>query len=160
MVTTSNPAHNKTLKLPLIKHMTSHPSSFNPQIKATCATFVQSLSSFQAQPVDISQWSFFWSFDLASAIVFGRPIGFLNEKRDVGGLVKAFREIVPWAGILGQVPSVCDWTLASGWFMGFVRRLGRDPTGMILEVWSLYPRVAIVCLREALELTDRWGIRR
>jgi len=39
-----------------------------------------------------------------SLLAFGKPIGFIHEARDVGGLIKAFHDMALMAGLVAILP--------------------------------------------------------
>ena len=43
-------------------------------------------------------------YDAVSHMAFGEPIGFVRNGRDVGGLIEAFHEMAPLAGLVAALP--------------------------------------------------------
>ena len=51
----------------------------------------------------------YMTYDVISDIGFGGPFGFIEQGRDVGGLMQAFRDGLPLVGLLGSLHPFTTW---------------------------------------------------
>lgn len=138
--TTQDVARNKRLKSTLVKNLTGCSSLFEDEIKESINVFLQQMRISANQKVDLSYWSFFWSFDITFALIFGTHYGYMSTRTDCNHWIYTFKTITGFAAILGQVPELCSWTLANGPVMNLMRRFQKfpDPTEQFIEVIPYY----------------------
>ena len=139
--TTADPADAKVSRHSLVVNLTSCPGDYRHHIQKSVDSFVDSISDRAGQTVDFSVWPWFWAFDMTFAIIFGRPLGFMESRRDLSGLVEAFMTTVRPAALLGQVPEWCPWTLGSKKIMALIGSFQafHDPTQEHLRVGPKMP---------------------
>ncbi|KAK5169723.1 uncharacterized protein LTR77_005701 [Saxophila tyrrhenica] len=52
---------------------------------------------------DFAPWAVFMAYDIISEIGFGAPIGFIEQGKDVDGLIQGFHDGLPAFGLLGRL---------------------------------------------------------
>lgn len=68
-------------------------------------------------------------YDLVTQLGFGEPIGFVKQGKDVGGLIAAFHEMAPLAGVLAAVPWLLNPIFKNPIFKGFLMPRPGDSSG-------------------------------
>ncbi|KAH7090787.1 cytochrome P450 67 [Paraphoma chrysanthemicola] len=86
-------------------------SSYQPRIKAQADELIQQLRIRQSQPVDVSKWSMFFSFDTMGEVGFGRDFGNMKSGEEHPGIQQMHGHL--WMlGVIQAVPWLA--TLLSG----------------------------------------------
>ncbi|KAI5922367.1 pisatin demethylase [Camillea tinctor] len=70
-------------------------------------------------PFDLGQWVQFYAFDVIAQITFSKPIGFLDQGKDIDGVIKGLYLFNKYGAIVGQYPELHSLLLANpiiGWF--------------------------------------------
>lgn len=70
--------------------------------------FVSQLRNFvdRKASVDLGMWLQYYAFDVVGEISFAKKLGFLEEGRDVDGMIEAIQGILSYASLCGQVPEM------------------------------------------------------
>jgi hypothetical protein len=93
-------------------------------------------------PIDLGAWLQWYAFDVIGAISFQRRFGFMEERRDVLGMIGSIDAVLKYAALAGQVPGVHAWLMGSrlvGKFLAAQPFVDvPDPLRTIVEVCSLY----------------------
>jgi hypothetical protein len=133
--TAYSPSLNKTLKHSLLINLLNKPQLYMSDIEESVALFVRQMEVTKDDPIDISNWAFYWAFDLTHTLVIGGHSGYMAARADYNGMVYAFKTIVRAAAGLGQVPQWCSMTLANERLMSWCRSFKGfpDPTIQLLE---------------------------
>lgn len=58
---------------------------------------------------DFAPWAVYMAYDVISSIGFGAPIGFVEQERDVGGLIKGFHDGSVVLGLLTRLYPFTAW---------------------------------------------------
>ncbi|KAE8349189.1 cytochrome P450 [Aspergillus coremiiformis] len=58
---------------------------------------------------DFSWWAVYVAYDVISEIGFGAPIGFIEQGKDVGGLIQGFHDGLPAFGLLARLHPLTSW---------------------------------------------------
>ncbi|KAL3442486.1 cytochrome P450 [Aspergillus insuetus] len=64
-------------------------------------------------PIDLGAWLQWYAFDVIGAISFQRRFGFMEERRDVLGMIGSIDAVLKYAALAGQVPAVHRWLMGS-----------------------------------------------
>ena len=117
-------------------NMTSCPQEFRCFIERSVDHLVEKMQDSLGMPIDFTLWPWFWAFDMTYAIMFGKHLGFIEQRNDFNQMIEGFVSSVRPAALIGQVPEWCPWTLHNPLFMSLMRRLQRypDPTRVLLGV--------------------------
>ncbi|KAH7012964.1 pisatin demethylase [Ilyonectria destructans] len=85
---------------------------FEPLVDSTTRVFLAQIRGRWAdQPgarglCDLSTWLQYYAFDVIGELTFSKQMGFLEQGRDVGGIIDAIDRGLGYAGLVGQIP----WT--------------------------------------------------
>jgi hypothetical protein len=106
--------------------------------------FLDAMRSLQDNPdpnsIDLGAWLQWYAFDVIGAISFQRRFGFMEERRDVLGMIASIDAVLKYAALAGQVPGVHAWLMGSrlvGKFLAVQPFVDvPDPLRTIVEVCS------------------------
>jgi hypothetical protein len=68
------------------------------------AIFIDSMSKYEGEEVDLGTWLQWYAFDVIGGITFASPFGFLEKETDVKDMIKSIGFGVTYAGIVGLIP--------------------------------------------------------
>ncbi|OAP58487.1 hypothetical protein AYL99_07577 [Fonsecaea erecta] len=70
--------------------------------------FMYRLNEFASkrEPVDLGAWLQYFAFDVVGEVTFASKLGFLDQGKDVDGMMKAIEGMLAYAALCGQVPEV------------------------------------------------------
>lgn len=79
-----------------------------PAIDSCTQIFTSQLGKFanQKTPVDLGTWLQYYAFDVVGDVTFAKKLGFLEEGRDIDGMIEAIQGILVYASLCGQVPEM------------------------------------------------------
>lgn len=79
-----------------------------PAIDSCTQIFTSKLGNFanQSAPVDLGTWLQYYAFDVVGEVNFAKELGFLEEGRDIDGMIEAIQGILVYASLCGQVPEM------------------------------------------------------
>ncbi|KAL4808171.1 putative P450 monooxygenase [Aspergillus unguis] len=63
----------------------------------------------QGQPVDLSKWTAYLSYDTITDVGFRKPLGFIDQGRDVDGLIQGFNLGSQLFGAMGRCYPFFEW---------------------------------------------------
>ena len=68
--------------------------------------FMSRLGEFASrnEPVDLGAWLQYYAFDVVGEVTFASKLGFLEQGKDVDGMMKAIEGMLSYASLCGQVP--------------------------------------------------------
>ncbi|RAK84382.1 cytochrome P450 [Aspergillus costaricaensis CBS 115574] len=110
-------------------------AEFEPFVDSTIRTFFARLDGFAANRsmFDISTWLQYYAFDVIGEMTFSKQLGFLQQGRDVEGIIMSLEKTFDYAGKIGQIPWLDYvflknplWQLIQGGSTGAVARFARD----------------------------------
>ncbi|GKZ29260.1 hypothetical protein AbraIFM66950_004066 [Aspergillus brasiliensis] len=110
-------------------------AEFEPFVDSTIRTFFARLDEFseRGSVFDISTWLQYYAFDVIGEMTFSKQLGFLQEGRDVEGIINSLEKTFDYAGKIGQMPWLDYvlvknplWQLVRGGSTGAVACFARD----------------------------------
>ena len=80
--------------------------------------FMDRLNEFASkdQPVDLGAWLQYYAFDVIGEVTFASKFGFLEQGKDVDGMMKAIQGMLTYAALCGQVPEYDKYLLGNPLF--------------------------------------------
>ncbi|KAJ5946669.1 hypothetical protein N7454_003508 [Penicillium verhagenii] len=89
-----------------------------PAIDSCTRVFTSQLDKFadRKQPVDLGAWLQYYAFDAVGEVTFAKKFGFLEEGRDIDGMMQAIRGILVYASLCGQIPEMHHFLLGNPLF--------------------------------------------
>ncbi|PWY80340.1 cytochrome P450 [Aspergillus sclerotioniger CBS 115572] len=101
-------------------------AEFEPFVDSTILTLFTRLDEFSEKnrAFDIAVWLQYYAFDVIGEMTFGKQLGFLEQGRDVEGIIASLEKTLDYVGKIGQMPWLDD--LIRGGSTGAVARFARD----------------------------------
>ncbi|CEJ53816.1 hypothetical protein PMG11_00157 [Penicillium brasilianum] len=105
MFTTRDPVYHKHLKSS-VSQIFSMTNMKNFEVYADECTqiFMDAMLTLEGQSLDFSNWLQWYAFDVISAITFQRRFGFMEQRRDVDGMIGKIDIGLQYVKIIGQLP--------------------------------------------------------
>ncbi|KAJ5962596.1 pisatin demethylase [Penicillium viridicatum] len=79
-----------------------------PAVDSCSEIFMSQLSKFADQnaPVDLGIWLQYYAFDVVGEFTFAKKLGFLEEGKDIDGMIEAIQGMLSYASLCGQIPEM------------------------------------------------------
>ncbi|CAI7625537.1 unnamed protein product [Penicillium pancosmium] len=79
-----------------------------PAVDSCSELFISQLRQFadRKTPVDLGAWLQYYAFDVVGEFVFAKKLGFLQEGKDIDGMMEAIQGMLVYASLCGQVPEM------------------------------------------------------
>ncbi|KIW82186.1 hypothetical protein Z517_05213 [Fonsecaea pedrosoi CBS 271.37] len=115
---------------------------YEPFVDSTSRTLVEQLTRLYADKgkvCDFGEWLQWYAFDVIGEMTFSNRFGFLEQGRDVDGIIKALNKAGTYVALVGQMPWL-DYLLAKNRVWGGV--FSKNKTGISKFVLQfLKPRI-------------------
>jgi Cytochrome P450 len=109
-----NEAYHKALKRPVAAaYSTSTMRDFEPLVDSCIALLERKLAENQDQHTDLGRWVHWFAFDVISEITFSNRLGFMEEERDVAGIIGAIEGRLAYNCVVGEVPWLNKYLLGN-----------------------------------------------
>lgn len=110
--------HSRFRKIAAAPYSFSNVKRMEPLIDGLISQWVTKLDDSFARPgerFDFAPWAVYMAYDIISEAGFGRPFGFIEQGKDVEGLIQGFHDgLVPF-GIMARLYPFTNW-VKSTWF--------------------------------------------
>ena len=138
LFSTRDPAYHKALKVPVAQLFSmTNMKNFEPYADECTRIFISAMQDLEGQHVDLGEWLQWYAFDVVAYISFQRRFGFMEERRDVRGMIGALNGGLNYVKIVGQYPEWHPWLLGNRRLVAFVKRMFPnmpDPLDEFLKV--------------------------
>jgi cytochrome P450 len=105
LFSTRNAEYHKALKRPVAqKFSMSSVRSLEPLVNDCTQIFINIMQELAGQTLDLDEWLQWYAFDAIYAMTFSKPAGFLEQRRDVSGILTGMDWILKYCALVGQVP--------------------------------------------------------
>lgn len=104
--------------------------NYEPLVTSTLSVFLDKTQQFYAntgKSCNFSQWLQFFAFDVIGDLTWSKRLGFVEEQRDVDGIIAFLGKFLSYAGPIGQMP-VLDLILEKNPIRLFAQRIGLSNT--------------------------------
>ena len=71
------------------------------------------LEGLQAREIDFGTWLHWYAFDVINSITFSNRLGFMEQEKDVGGIIEAIEGRLMYNSVIGQAPYLHDVLLGN-----------------------------------------------
>ncbi|KAK4198879.1 cytochrome P450 [Triangularia verruculosa] len=99
---------HRAMKRPIANiYSMSNLMEFEPHVDTTIRFFLSKLDAGTTehdQTVDLGTWLQWFAFDMMGEITFSKRLGFLDESRDVDGIMGSIQKVFRYASSVGQIP--------------------------------------------------------
>jgi cytochrome P450 len=92
--------------------------------------FTDAMVELQGEIVDLGEWVQWYAFDVIGAISFSKRFGFMESRKDLGGVMASLDVLVKYGSMAGQVPWL---TRLSG--SVWLRSMTKDPFPIATKVY-------------------------
>ncbi|KAH0437089.1 cytochrome P450 [Colletotrichum camelliae] len=141
MFSTTDPEEHKALKRPVAQKFSMSSIRTLEYLVDPCSQiFTDAMLEMQGQVVDLGTWVQWYAFDVIGAISFARRFGFMEERKDIKGMISGIEFGLVYVGRVGQVPHLHPFLLGNLTLRRIFAKLvpvSRDPiatsTKMVLE---------------------------
>lgn len=133
-----DPAYHKRLKESVAgKFSMTSIRTLEPYVDECTDIFLSEMRVRAGQAVDLSDWCQYYAFDVVGAITFQYRFGFMEQGKDVDGMMEGIWNILTYAGIIGQVPEFHPYLAGNQLLMKILERWGMlesDPFPKLMQV--------------------------
>lgn len=121
MFTARDPAEHQNLRKPVSQKfsMTSI-KSLEPFADDCSEIFIRAMHDLEGQPINLGVWLQWYAFDVIGGITFQRRFGFMEERRDIEGMIDGIENVLFYAAVIGQVPEWHPYLVGSLYLMKFL----------------------------------------
>ncbi|KAH1669307.1 hypothetical protein KXW65_006818 [Aspergillus fumigatus] len=93
-----------------------------PAVDSCTEIFINQLARFanSKKPVDLGMWLQYYAFDVVGEFTFAKKLGFLQEGKDVDGMIEAIQGMLVYASVCGQIPEAHPLLLGNPLFPIFM----------------------------------------
>lgn len=84
---------------------------FEPSINTHVRALEAKMDRYQGQSLNLGNWLHWFAFDVIMAIVFSSDMGFIDNEKDVNGIIAAIRGRNDYNASVGQMPWLHWWVL-------------------------------------------------
>ncbi|KAJ5689208.1 cytochrome P450 pisatin demethylase [Penicillium macrosclerotiorum] len=95
------------------------------------------------RPVDLGKWLQYYAFDVVGEFVFAKKLGFLEEGRDIDGMIKAIQGMLTYASLCGQVPELHPLLLGNPLFPLFLPQMETWNQVVVFTLKAINSRLSI-----------------
>lgn len=84
-------------------------------IDSCIALFMDRLNEFavRKEPIDLGAWLQYFAFDAVGEVTFATKLGFLEQGKDVDGMIQVIEGVLTYAALCGQVPEYHKFLLGN-----------------------------------------------
>ncbi|KAH7089243.1 pisatin demethylase, partial [Paraphoma chrysanthemicola] len=108
--TTDEKFHSKLRRSVANAYSMSNLVQFEPLVDSTIAAFVRQLEArFVDKPgdegvVDFGTWLHYYAFDVIGELTFSKRLGFIDDAKDVDGIIETLENMLDYFAVVGQNP--------------------------------------------------------
>lgn len=137
MFTVRSNEQHKAIKSPVASLFSmSSMRGFEPYVDECTDIFASTMRELEGQPLELAEWLQWYAFDVIASVTFQRRFGFMEERKDINGMIAGIEEGLGAVKILGQFPELDG--VAKLIFRFLLRLLNRkDPLVGFLEVRTI-----------------------
>lgn len=124
---TRDPEYHKNLKRPVAQLFSmSNMRNYEPYANECSAIFIQAMRELEGQKIDLSDWLQWYAFDVIACITFQRRFGFMEERRDINGMMGDIRAALSYFKVVTQYPALHSWGMGNRRVVNFIKKLTPD----------------------------------
>jgi cytochrome P450 len=125
LFTTRDPVAHTNMRKPVVsKFSMTSIRTLEPLTDQCTEIFARAMSDLEGRAVDLGAWLQWYAFDVIGAITFRHRFGFMEEQRDVKNMIAGIDALLPYVGIVGQIPALHPWLAGNE---KLIRLLARIP---------------------------------
>ena len=83
----------------------------------------EKLNSKQGQNINFGEWVHWYAFDVITSISFSNKMGFMEQEKDVSGIIEAIEGRLVYNSVIGQVPFLHKYLLGNAFMAAIARKI-------------------------------------
>lgn len=114
--------------------------NYEPHVDECTEIFIRVMKAKEGQPFDISEYILWFAFDVIASITFQQRLGFLDNEKDVLGMVSTRTFSAKYFAFIGQLPWLHRYLLGNRRMVALMKRIypdAPDPHGTLFAVSAL-----------------------
>lgn len=109
-----NEKQHKALKRPVANaYSMSALVELEPMTDECIAILQRKLEDKQGQQIDLGEWLQWFSFDVITTITFSNRLGFMEQEKDVSGIINAIEGRLAYNAVIGEAPLLNKFLLGN-----------------------------------------------
>ncbi|KAF1818617.1 putative P450 monooxygenase [Dissoconium aciculare CBS 342.82] len=134
MFTVRSNEQHKAIKAPVAAFFSmSNMRNYETYVDECTEIFISTMHELEGQTLELAEWLQWYAFDVIASVTFQRRFGFLEERKDINGMIHGIEEGLGAIKFLGQYPELDG--IAKVIFRSLLRLLNRkDPLVGFLEL--------------------------
>ncbi|KAI1502343.1 cytochrome P450 [Biscogniauxia marginata] len=141
MFTTRDPAEHKAIKSSIAQlYAMTNIKKFEPYAEECTELFIDAMKKSEGTHIDLGVWMQWYAFDVVAYITFQRRFGFMDEQRDVDGLIEALDNTQDYILWVGQFPSLHNWLLGNPTLMRVIKKIFPNAPNPIMKIFETTAR--------------------
>lgn len=138
LFTTRDPHHHKALKTPVAQLFSmTNMKNFEPYADECTHIFENTMLDLEGKTLDLAVWLQWYAFDVIACITFQRRFGFMEQRKDIDGMIGSLDHGLRYIGVVSQFPSWHGWLIGNRLLMSTLASLFPnlpDPLGKFMDV--------------------------
>ncbi|KAI0845509.1 flavonoid 3',5'-hydroxylase [Daldinia vernicosa] len=105
-------AHARLRKIAAAPYAYSNVKKMEPLVDAIVRKWLEKLDhrfAATGEKFDFAPWAVYMAYDIISEIGFGEPIGFIEQEKDVDGLIQGFHDCLVPFGVMARLYPLTKW---------------------------------------------------
>lgn len=127
----ADPAEHKHLRTqvgPLLS--VTNMKNYEPHADACTAIFEGAMRDLEGSLVDLAPWLQWYAFDVIGSITFNRRFGFLEQRKDVDGMIAGIDKGLKYVKNFGQTPSLHPYLMGNAAGRAILPKVAGIPDNM------------------------------
>ncbi|KFY50853.1 hypothetical protein V495_00048 [Pseudogymnoascus sp. VKM F-4514 (FW-929)] len=135
MFTTRDPVLHKALKSAVAsKYSLSSMLQLEPLFDKCMPLFVAEMDKRAGTAIDFGSWCSWYSFDLTGLLSFQELFGFMEQAKDINGVIESSWSFMSYGALVGQYPYLHKYLLGNPCLVRFLDRISNaNPMRLITE---------------------------
>lgn len=137
LISTRSDEWHRTLTRAMAPQMNANAvHSFESVVDEVNAKLISRLALCGIDPQDTQKWMQFWAMDISTHVNFGEPLGYLEQQKDVKGIIEGIGLGFKYGAVIGQMPYLHPYLFGNEAVSTFMNRFAPfgDPVTTLLEV--------------------------
>jgi hypothetical protein len=114
LFTARDPAYHRNLKSQVAQLFSmTNMRNYEPHVDECNEIFIHSMEDLAQDQIDLATWLQWYAFDVIGNITFHRRFGFMEERKDVDGMIAGIDQGLQYIKIVGQFPHLHPYLVGS-----------------------------------------------
>jgi hypothetical protein len=114
MFSTTDPEEHKRLKRSVSqKYSMTSIRTLEYLVDPCTMIFTDAMTDLRGQIIDLGIWMQWYAFDVIGAITFSRRYGFMENRKDIHGVIAGIDAGLAYGGLVGQIPWLHGYLLGN-----------------------------------------------